>query len=90
MKMQFMSAAVLALLSLGACSADPQAAAANNETRQSAAFWQRRGCIGLATQDPAPCPNLTGSNAITALWSALTGRPSAPQQASASATRASG
>jgi hypothetical protein len=99
MKMQFMAAAVLALLSLGACSADPQVAAANQSlwTRppwpamaMSCRPWRRRCCVGVATQDPAPCPNLTGSNAITALWSALTGGPSAAQQASVSATRPSG
>jgi hypothetical protein len=58
MKMQFTAAAVLALLSLGACSADTRAA--NND------------CAPSASQDPAPGSCATG-NPLTALWSAITG-----------------
>lgn len=98
MKIQFMAAAVLALLSLGACSADSQVAAANKSfwTRppwpamaMSCQPWRRRCCVGVASQDPAPCPNLTNSNAITALWSAIVGGPS-KAQASAPVPQSSG
>jgi hypothetical protein len=85
MKMQFMAAAALALLSLGACSADPQTASMD------------RQCIPSAVGDVSPSPgydvgahcNPTGSNPMTALWSAITGGPSTAQ-ASAPATQPSG
>ena len=85
MNKQFMVAAALALLSLGACSADPQTASMN------------RQCIPDSAGDVSPSPgydvgahcNSTGGNPMTALWSTITGGPSRAQ-ASAPATQPSG
>ena len=87
MKMQFVAPAALALLTLGGCSANSQMASAADPP-----------CIPTAgphdgavppNEVSTTCPNLTGSNPIVALWSALTGGPSSAR-ASASATRPTG
>jgi hypothetical protein len=85
MKMQFMAAATLALLSLGACSNDPQTASMD------------RQCIPDSAGDVSPSPgydagahcNSTGSNPFAALVSAMTGGQSSAQ-ASAPARQPSG
>jgi hypothetical protein len=83
MKMQFIAAAALALVTLGACSGNPQTASMD------------RQCVPDSVGDVSPgagagshC-NPTGSNPMTALWSAITGGPSRAQ-ASAPATQSSG
>jgi hypothetical protein len=86
MKMHFVAAAALALVSLGACSANPQMASANDTQ-----------CVPTTVGDVSPSPgydvgahcNPTGSNPFTALWTAITGGPSTAQ-ASAPATQPSG
>jgi hypothetical protein len=83
MKMQFLAAAALALVSLGACSADPQTASMDRQCTPSAV-----GDVSPGVDEGAHC-NPTGSNPMTALWSAITGGPSTAQ-ASTSATRPAG
>ena len=85
MKVQFVAAAALALVSLGACSADPQTASANDtQCIPNSAV----GDVSPGVDEGTHC-NPTGSNPITALRSALFGGPSTAQ-ASSSATRPSG
>jgi hypothetical protein len=85
MKTQLVAAVALALVSLGACSADPQTASMDPQ------------CVATTVGDVSPSPgydpgahcNPTGSNPMTALWHAITGGPSTAQ-ASAPATQPSG
>jgi hypothetical protein len=87
MKVQFVAAAALALASLGGCSGNSQTASAADPPCVTT------GGPGDGAVPPnevsTTCPNLTGSNPIVALWSALTGGPSSAR-ASASATRPTG
>lgn len=85
MKVQFVAAAVLALVSLGACSADPQTASANDTQCIPLSVV---GDVSPGVDEGTHC-NPTGSNPITALGSVLFGGPSAAQ-ASSSATRPQG
>ena len=74
MNMQFMAAAALVLASLGGCAADTQTASGGYTSK----------CIpdGYSVD----CPNPTGTNPMAALWTTITGKPSAAH-ASASTTR---
>jgi hypothetical protein len=83
MKMQFMVAGTLALLSLGACSADSQTASMDPQCIPTTA-----GDVSPGANEGAHC-NSTSSNPMTALWSAITGGPSTAQ-ASAPATQPHG
>jgi hypothetical protein len=85
MNVRFVAAAVLALVSLGACSADPQTASVNDTQCNPNSTV---GDISPGVDEGTHC-NPTGSNPITALMSALTGGPSTAQ-ASSSATRPPG
>jgi hypothetical protein len=84
MNKQFVVAAAFALVSLGACSADSHTASMD------------RQCIPDSAGDVSPSPgydvgahcNPTGSNPMTTLWTAITGRPSTAH-ASALATQPS-
>ena len=79
MNMRFMVAGALVLASLGGCAADTQTTSAGTT---SAGYTSK--CIpdGYATD----CPNPTGTNPMAALWTTITGKPSAAH-ASASTTR---
>jgi hypothetical protein len=83
MKVQFVAAAALALVSLGACSADPRTASLDPQCIPTTV-----GDVSPGANEGAHC-NPTGSNPMTALLSALTGGPSTAR-ASSSTTRPPG
>ena len=93
MKMQFAAVAVLTLLALGGCSGNSQMASATDPpcvpTAGPADGAVPPNEVANGGWNSTTCPNLTGSNPIVALWSALTGGPSSAR-ASASATRPTG